>query len=60
LVQVQAINELLSLWEPKPWTRFTAGLIAAMFVGRGLDLLSTRLVTPETGAGGQPVLIPGS
>ena len=40
------MDELLSLWQPEPWNRLTAALIAAMFVARGLDFLSTWLVTP--------------
>ena len=31
----------------EPWSGFTAGLVAAMFVARLLDFLSTRIVTPR-------------
>ena len=41
------MDELLSLFQPEPWNRFTAGLVAAMFVARLLDFLSTWVVTPK-------------
>ena len=37
------MNDLPSLIDPEPWNRFTA----AMAVARGMDLLSTRIVTPR-------------
>ncbi len=39
-----------------PWSRFTAGLIAAMFVARGLDLLSAWLVTPRLELEASPLM----
>jgi hypothetical protein len=50
------MDELLSLWQPEPWSRFTAGLVAAMFVARGLDFLSTWLVTPKLELEANPLM----
>ena len=41
------MDDLLSLFQPEPWSPFTAGLIAAMFLARGLDFLSTWIVTSK-------------
>ena len=38
---------LLSDYSLEPWNRFTAGLVAAMFVARLLDFLSTWVMTPH-------------
>ena len=38
------LRELIVL---EPWNGFTAGLVFAMAVARGLDFLSTWLVTPR-------------
>ena len=40
------LRSILSEFSFEPWNRFTAGLIAALFVARGLDFLSTWIVTP--------------
>ena len=40
------MDEFLFLWQPEPWNRLTAGLVAAMAFARGLDFLSTWIVTP--------------
>ena len=50
------MNELLSLIEPEPWGRFTAGLIALMAVARGLDFLSTWLITPKLQLEANPLM----
>ncbi len=47
---------LLSAYSLEPWSRFTAGLIAAMFVARGLDFLSTWLVTPTLALEANPLM----
>ncbi len=40
------LRTLLSFIQFEPWSLFTAGLVAAMFVARGLDFLPTWIVTP--------------
>ena len=50
------MEELLSLWQPEPWNRFTAGLVAAMFLARGLDFLSTWIVTPKLELESNPLM----
>ncbi len=41
------MGALQSVFTFEPWNRLTAGLMGAMFVARGLDFLSTRIVTPK-------------
>ena len=50
------MDELLSLIELEPWNRFTAGLVAAMFVARLLDFLSTWVVTPRLELEANPLM----
>ncbi len=50
------MDELLSLIELEPWNRFTAGLVAAMFVARLLDFLSTWIVTPKLELEANPLM----
>ncbi len=50
------MDELLSLIEPEPWGRFTAGLMATMAVARGLDFLSTWLITPKLQLEANPLM----
>ncbi len=50
------MDELLSLIEPGPWGRFTAGLMAAMSVARGLDFLSTWLITAKLQLEANPLM----
>jgi len=40
----------------EPWNRFTAGLVAAMFVARLLDFLSTWVVTPHLELEANPLM----
>ena len=47
---------LLSNFSFEPWNRFTAGLIAALFVARGLDFLSTWIVTPTLKLEANPLM----
>ena len=47
---------LRGLIDLEPWSRFTAGLIAAMFVARGLDFLSTWIVTPKLELEANPLM----
>ena len=50
------MDELLTLFQPEPWSRFTAGLVAAMFVARLLDFLSTWVVTPRLALEANPLM----
>ena len=50
---MEFLRELIVL---EPWGRFTAGLIAAMFAARGLDFLSTWLVTPKLELEANPLM----
>ena len=50
------MDELLSLFQPEPWNRFTAGLVAAMAVARLLDFLSTWIVTPKLELEANPLM----
>ncbi len=50
------MEEILSLIQPEPWTRFTVGLIAAMAFARGLDFLSTWIVTPRLALEANPLM----
>jgi uncharacterized membrane protein YhdT len=50
------MDDLLSLWQPESWSPFTAGLIAAMAFARGLDFLSTWLVTPRLHLEANPLM----
>ena len=47
---------LLSAYSLEPWNGLTAGLIAAMFVARGLDFLSAWLVTPTLALEANPLM----
>jgi len=50
------MEDLLSLIQPEPWTRFTAALIAAMAFSRGMDFLSTWIVTPKLELEANPLM----
>ena len=50
---MEFLRELIVL---EPWSRFTGGLIAAMAVARGLDFLSTWLVTPKLELEANPLM----
>lgn len=50
------MNDLLALLTLEPWNRFTAGLIAAVGFARGMDFLSTWLVTPNLALEANPLL----
>lgn len=50
------MDELLSLISPEPWSRFTAALIAAMAFSRGMDFLSTWIVTPRLELEANPLM----
>jgi hypothetical protein len=52
--------ELLSLIELEPFNRLTATLVIAMFVARGLDFLTTWLVTPKLELEANPLMRPVS
>ena len=47
---------LLSAYSLEPWNRFTAGLVAAMFLARALDFLSTWIVTPKLELEANPLM----
>ena len=50
------LRSILSEYSFEPWNRFTAGLIAALFVARGLDFLSTWIVTPTLKLEANPLM----
>ena len=50
------LRSILSEFSFEPWNRFTAGLIAALFVARGLDFLSTWIVTPTLKLEANPLM----
>ena len=50
------MQDLLSQFDFEPWGPFTAGLIALMALARGLDFLSTWLVTPKLGLEANPIM----
>ena len=50
------LRNLLSGYSLEPWHRFTAGLVAAMFVARLLDFLSTWVVTPRLELEANPLM----
>ncbi|MCH7478303.1 MAG: hypothetical protein IIA14_09390 [SAR324 cluster bacterium] len=50
------MDELLSLIQPEPWSRFTAALIASMAFSRGMDFLSTWIVTPKLELEANPLM----
>jgi len=50
---MEILGELIVL---EPWSRFTAGLIAAMAVALSLDLLSTWIVTPRLDLEANPLM----
>ena len=50
------MEEILSLWQPEPWNTLTAFLIAAMALARGLDFLSTWIVTPKLELEANPLM----
>ena len=47
---------LLSDYSVEPWNRFSAGLVAALFVARLLDFLSTWVVTPRLELEANPLM----
>ena len=47
---------LFSEFSFEPWNRFTAGLVAGMAVARGLDFLSTWIVTPTLKLEANPLM----
>ena len=50
------MDELVSLITLEPWNRFTGGLVAALFVARLLDFLSTWVVTPRLELEANPLM----
>ena len=50
------LRNLLSGYSLEPWNRLTAGLVAAMFVARLLDFLSTWIVTPKLELEANPLM----
>ena len=48
------MEEILSLWQPEPWNRFTAGLVVAMAFALGLDFRSIWVVTVRLELGTNP------
>ena len=50
------LRSILSEFSFEPWNRFTGGLIAALFVARGLDFLSTWIVTPTLKLEANPLM----
>lgn len=50
------MDDLLSQFSLEPWSPFTAGLIAALALSRGLDFLSTWLVTPRLELEANPLM----
>ena len=50
------LRNLLSEYSLEPWNRFTAGLVAALFVARLLDFLSTWVVTPRLELEANPLM----
>ena len=50
------MDDLLSLISPEPWGPFTAALIVAMAFSRGMDFLSTWIVTPKLELEANPLM----
>ena len=50
------LRSILSEFSFEPWNRFTLGLIAAIAVARGLDFLSTWIVTPTLALEANPLM----
>ncbi len=50
------LRTLLSFIQFEPWSLFTAGLVAAMFVARGLDFLPIWIVTPKLELEANPLM----
>lgn len=50
------MQELLSQFQLEPWSRLSAGLIALMALARGMDFLSTWLVTPKLELEANPIM----
>ncbi len=50
------MDDLLPLIQPDPWSLFTAGLVAAMAFSRGMDFLSTWIVTPKLQLEANPLM----
>ena len=50
------MDELLSLIVLEPWSPFTAGLIAALAFARGMEFLSTWIVTPRLALEANPLM----
>ena len=51
------MDEPLTVFQPEPWNRFTAGLVAAMAFARLPDFLSTWVVTPKLELEANPLMI---
>ena len=50
------LRSILSEFSFEPCNRFTLGLVAAIAVARGLDFLSTWLVTPTLALEANPLM----
>ena len=55
--QLRQMDEPLTVFQPEPWNRFTAGLVAAMAFARLPDFLSTWVVTPKLELEANPLMI---